>query len=64
MDVLESILELTQQIAMAKGISAETHAVITAALISASGGDVNDFRLSRANGYRTREKVAGLVTLK
>ena len=33
-------------------------------MITASGGDVNDFTLSRATGYRSRQKVANIVTQK
>ena len=49
---------------MAKGISPEAHIDLNAAFISASGGDISDFKLSIATGYRTREKVASLVTEK
>ena len=35
-----------------------------AAVIVASGGNIDDFILSRASGYRTREKVASIVTEK
>ena len=62
LEVPEDILEQTQQIATAKGISAEAHVDLVAAIITASGGDINDFTLSRASGYRTREKVATSVT--
>ena len=62
LEVPKNILELTQQIASAKGISAEAYIDLVAAFISASGGDVSDFILSIVTGYRTREKVAGIVT--
>ena len=64
LEVPKNILELTQQIATAKGVSAEAHVDLVAAFITASGGDVSDFVLSIATGYRTREKVAGIVTEK
>ena len=64
LEVPKNILEVTQQIATAKGISAEAHVNLVAAFISASGGDVSDFILSIVTGYRTREKVAGIVTEK
>ena len=47
---------------MAKGISPEAHVDLIAAFISAAGGDISDFKLSIATGYR--EKVASLVTEK
>ena len=49
---------------MAKGISPEAHVDLIAAFISASGGDISDFKLSIATGYRTREKVASMVSEK
>ena len=64
LEVPENILEQTQQIALAKGISPEAHLDLIAAVITASDGDVGDFKLSRATGYRTREKVADVVTEK
>ena len=64
LDVPKNNLELTQQISTAKGIGAEAHGDLVAAFISASGGDVSDFILSIVTGYRTREKVAGIVTEK
>ena len=64
LQVPENILEQTQQIATAKGISPESHLDLIAAFITASGGNLDDFKLSRTTGYRTREKVAGLVTEK
>ena len=64
LEVLENILEETQQIATAKGISPESHVDLIAAFITASGGNLDDFKLSATTGYRTREKVAGLVTEK
>ena len=45
-------------------ISAEGHVDLVAAFTSASGGDFSDFILSIVTGYRTREKVAGIVTEK
>ena len=62
LEVPENILEQTQQIATTKGVSPEAHVELVAAIISASGGDINDFILSRTSGYRTREKVATTVT--
>ena len=66
LEVPKNILEVTQQIATAKGISAETHVDLdlVAVFTSASGGDFSDFILSIVTGYRTREKVAGIVTEK
>ena len=64
LEVPKNILELTQQIATAKGISAEAHVDLVAAFTSAYGGDFSDFILSIVTGYRTREKVAGIVTEK
>ena len=64
LQVPENILEETQQIATAKGISPESHVDLIAAFITASGGNLDDFKLSATTGYRTREKVAGLVTEK
>ena len=61
MEVPENILEKTQQIATAKGISPQAHVDIIAAVISASGGNIDDFRLSRTTGYRSREKVEKVV---
>ena len=49
---------------MAKGISPEAHVDLIAAFISASGGDIIDFKLSITTGYRTREKVASMVSEK
>ena len=45
-------------------ISAEGHVDLVAAFTSASGGDFSDFILSIVTGYRTPEKVAGIVTEK
>ena len=59
--VPENILEQTQQIATAKGISPEAHVDLIAAVIAASGGDLNDFQLSRPTGYRSRDRVASHV---
>ena len=61
LEVPENILEKTQQIATAKGISPQAHVDIIAAVISASGGNIDDFRLSRTTGYRSREKVEKVV---
>ena len=61
LEVPENILEKTQQIATAKGISPQAHVDIIAAVISASGGNIDDFRLSRTSGYRSREKVEKVV---
>ena len=47
-----------------KRVCPEVHVDLIAAFISASGGDISDFKLSIATGYRTREKVASLVTEK
>ena len=43
LQVPENILEETQQIATAKGISAESHVDLIAAFITASGGNLDDF---------------------
>ena len=64
LQVPEDILEKTQQIATGKKISPEAHVDLIAAVITASGGDVNDFTLSRRTGYRSRQKVANFVTQK
>ena len=61
LEVPENILEKTQQIATAKGISPQAHVDIIAAVISASGGNIDDFRLSRTTGYRSREKMEKVV---
>ena len=65
LEVPKNILEVTQQIATAKGISAETHVDLDlVAVFTSAGGDFSYFILSIVTGYRTREKVAGIVTEK
>ena len=62
LQVPEDILEKTQQIATGKKISPEAHVDLIAAVITASVGDVNDFTFSRRTGYRSRQKVANILT--
>ena len=61
---LKSPWSLSRNKLLHQNISAEAHVDLVAAFISASGGDVSDFILSIVTGYRTREKVAGIVTEK
>ena len=61
---LKSPWSLSRNKLLHQNISAEAHVDLVAAFTSAYGGDFSDFILSIGTGYRTREKVAGIVTEK
>ena len=61
---LKSPWSLSRNKLLHQNISAEAHVDVVAAFTSASGGDFSDFILSIVTGYRTPEKVAGIVTEK